>query len=63
VASGIRDLQELSFANHPEAAAPCPSTAEQTQTDKSFLLLFCKKEDLKKVLFFFEKKNQKTFIR
>jgi hypothetical protein len=44
VASGIGDLQGLSFDDHPEAATPCPATAGQTQTDRSFLLLFWKKE-------------------
>jgi hypothetical protein len=34
----------------------------QTAMDKSFLVLFFKKEPLQKK-FFFEKKNQKTFIR
>jgi hypothetical protein len=52
VASGIGDLQGLSFDDHPEAAAPCPSTAGQTQTDMSFLLLFCKKEALRKPVLF-----------
>jgi hypothetical protein len=41
-------------------SAVCQDTAPEAQIGKSFLLLFFKKEVLS-FLFFFEKKNQKTF--
>jgi hypothetical protein len=47
-------------AHQPDAAELYPKIIAEAQMNKSFLLLFFKKEVLP-FLFFFVKKNQKTF--